>query len=578
VPHRSQSAAVSEIRLQPGDVTTELRLPGAGVGAGIALAVLSVDDALLDTVEQVVSADHAISICQGEGELADLVLSSSCGVALIDAAAVTSRLDELATRLRQQFPDLVLVVAGDAGHQGMLAAQIAGSEVYRFLHKPVSAQRVRLFVDAALRRHDEEHALLALTPAPGTSSAAPAAATSGARPGGSARWLPFALAGLAALGAVGGWLALRDDPAPAPAGAAAPARPAPAAVAAPARAAPAPSATPAEDSRFAALLAATEAALGAEQLDEAARTLDQARALQPDSVRVAFLQGQLGKERERASLARARAVAASSELERQQAERAQQELRERVLGEARAAIARKDEAAATQLLRAAAEAGVPGAQLDGLREQIAASRDSARTVEVGRLAALVAQRIAENRLLEPAADSARAYYARLREADTVRTTADSLRQPLAAALLAEARKALAASDPEAALRAIAEAESVGAPASDVAALRAEVAQARTRAEQRTTVVGAGSLKRTRFVEPVYPRAARAAAIAGWVDLEFTVTPDGAVADVRVTGSEPADTFDVAAVEALSKWRFEPMRREGSAVEQRARLRMRFNLD
>ena len=69
--------------------------------------------------------------------------------------------------------------------------------------------------------------------------------------------------------------------------------------------------------------------------------------------------------------------------------------------------------------------------------------------------------------------------------------------------------------------------------------------------------------------PKYPRAARAAAVAGWVDLEFTVTPDGTVADIRVTASEPADTFDLAAVEALAKWRFEPMRRDGSAVEQRA---------
>jgi TonB family protein len=51
----------------------------------------------------------------------------------------------------------VLVVVGTAEEQSKVAAQITTGVVYRFLHRPVSAPRVRLFVDAALRRHEVEN-------------------------------------------------------------------------------------------------------------------------------------------------------------------------------------------------------------------------------------------------------------------------------------------------------------------------------------------------------------------------------------------------------------------------------------
>ena len=40
-------------------------------------------------------------------------------------------------------------------------------------------------------------------------------------------------------------------------------------------------------------------------------------------------------------------------------------------------------------------------------------------------------------------------------------------------------------------------------------------------------------------------------LSGWVGLEFAILPDGKVADVRVTSSEPAGAFDASAVEAVA---------------------------
>jgi protein TonB len=63
-----------------------------------------------------------------------------------------------------------------------------------------------------------------------------------------------------------------------------------------------------------------------------------------------------------------------------------------------------------------------------------------------------------------------------------------------------------------------------------------------------------------------------------VEVELTVATDGAVKGVRVLRGDPPGVFDEAAIEAVSKWRYRPVMREGRAVEQRARLRMRFQLE
>ena len=55
--------------------------------------------------------------------------------------------------------------------------------------------------------------------------------------------------------------------------------------------------------------------------------------------------------------------------------------------------------------------------------------------------------------------------------------------------------------------------------------------------------------------PEYPRAARAAGTEGWVDVRFTVNPQGVPEDVRVFGAKPAGVFDAAAIEAVRAWRY-----------------------
>ena len=50
---------------------------------------------------------------------------------------------------------------------------------------------------------------------------------------------------------------------------------------------------------------------------------------------------------------------------------------------------------------------------------------------------------------------------------------------------------------------------------------------------------------------------------------FHRTVDGTITDISVTGAEPAGIFEQAAMSAVRRWRYEPVRRDGQAVEQRA---------
>jgi protein TonB len=56
----------------------------------------------------------------------------------------------------------------------------------------------------------------------------------------------------------------------------------------------------------------------------------------------------------------------------------------------------------------------------------------------------------------------------------------------------------------------------------------------------------------RRVEPYYPQE-RGAAVAGWVEVEFTVQPDGHVDAVKVLQSKPGSVFDLAATTAVQRW-------------------------
>lgn len=81
------------------------------------------------------------------------------------------------------------------------------------------------------------------------------------------------------------------------------------------------------------------------------------------------------------------------------------------------------------------------------------------------------------------------------------------------------------------------------------------------------------------VAPQYPRRAAQKGIEGYVVVEFTVNKLGAVQDVIVIESQPANIFNRAAISAAKKFKYKPKINEGIATAVLGvRNIIRFELD
>ena len=76
-------------------------------------------------------------------------------------------------------------------------------------------------------------------------------------------------------------------------------------------------------------------------------------------------------------------------------------------------------------------------------------------------------------------------------------------------------------------------------------------------------------------DPRYPRRAMENGQNGWVDLRFTVSPDGQVENVQVTDAEPRRVFERSALRAANKWVFEAPIDSGITTTISGVYRVRF---
>lgn len=132
-----------------------------------------------------------------------------------------------------------------------------------------------------------------------------------------------------------------------------------------------------------------------------------------------------------------------------------------------------------------------------------------------------------------------------------------------------------ASGPTAAEQALANlhVESTPIKASPKAAVRPRAPAVAAVADAQGTVAPALAHR----VEPIYPRDARLTRQEGWVDVIFTVQPDGSVAAASVADADPKHVFDRAALGAVTRWTFTPGMQDGKVVASQVRQRIEFRL-
>jgi FixJ family two-component response regulator len=119
------------------------------------VVVLSTDTLLFEAIRAAIGERNPVWRARSAEESVDMLLTGRCGVLLVDLAAVSTQPATLVEQIVEQFPDVVVVVAGRREDEALLAQLISEGLVYRFMHKPLSAKRAGMFLNAATRCHIE---------------------------------------------------------------------------------------------------------------------------------------------------------------------------------------------------------------------------------------------------------------------------------------------------------------------------------------------------------------------------------------------------------------------------------------
>lgn len=512
----------------------------------VELVVLTGDEHFLATLREAVNGATRLWHVSSPEKITDLLLAGEVGILAIDGAAVTGH-TAFIQQLKRQFPELVVLFAGTREDETHLTGQISDGTVYRFIHKPLSSARARLFVQAAIRKHEDPRSTMVL-PAmirPARKSRVPMIAAG---------------AGVALIVALGIWLFPFV-----------PRRPAPPAVA-PAAASNAEAQL--RRANLAAiqgrLVARAEDALLQDRLDDASAAIEDARRAGVESSRIAFLTAQLGKARSQQGAAARARPPAPVEPPKSSGDALPQVLRLAAERLDQGRLLEPESDSALFHFRRAMEINPDDLGVQQTRRALAArllleASTSMQSRDFDRA----------DRLLQAATGIASQH-----DIDAAHTNLASLRN---AARDDKPRPSgpVSAAAPTPA-QATATAPAKVAPPVPVAPTPgpgqgADVPVAQDKAANPETV-GATSLTRLSGKTPVYPLDAQRQGIEGWVDIEFLVRTDGSVHEPIIRNAQPAGVFDQAAIRAVQTWRFRPVMREGKPVEQRARLRLRFSLN
>jgi protein TonB len=588
--HKATIARETVLTAYPNRRGEDADLPGesnrARTIAQRQLVTLTNDSALIRALQELSADNVAVHVVSDMRSLSDELLQHAGAVALIDASSLDIPVEGAVDAITTQFPDLRLMIAGHSAEQNVLARRIADQSVFRFVHKPASPQRLKLFLDAAARPADSQRGRTAAEPAFGDSPSLARIDTAvrGRSP------MTLALVGVAVIAAiaVGAWVMLKDGKPAAPAAATATQAAAPAPTTAT-------STSPAAmalirkgdrafaDGRYVALDGSSaaefyrealkvepenqiarsgfdrsldygtrraEEAVLAGKLNEAAAISEALRPLTPSSSRLNFLNSQI--EKEQARINADASLRAANDARQGQIRDALAQMTERMR---RNALLDPPTHSAVSHFREAEALSPADPSVRSARENLVGALLTAADGE------LTARRAPAARRLIEAAATLNSSASGL---DVMRKRLDEFAEQQQAAAEAEATRARNA-----------EIAAQAATAAAAAKPTAPVAVPAAPAVAAPSVVLATTLKAVRTENPDYPPRALEQLVSGWVEMEFTVARDGSVQDIVVTNSEPRRTFDSAAVAAMRRYRYQPVVRNGELVAQRARLRMRF---
>jgi TonB family protein len=541
----------------------------------VELVILTTDAEFLKTLRAALGDARRLWHVPTADKVSDLLVAGQVGILVLDAQALHQAANLFVEHIKRQFPDLVVVAAGHRDDETSLAGIISSGLVYRFIHKPMSPARAKLFAEAAIRKYQEQRRRAAESP------------NRKRAPDPSRIWLISAGVAAAAVIAVIAVFAHRSAEKPVAT---------PAAVANPAEAAKEDQAQVHER-----LLARAQNAF-LEQLKAAQLKAAQSPPAQPQQSqqpRDAAPRVTLSPKAEEDHVAplldlAARRLADGHLLDQdrddarfyvQEALRidpqsvaalgAKRALSSRLLEDARGAIDHREFARASALLEGA-KGVADEADIESLRNLLTGALKQADADAWSTLLKSANERLLQDRLIEPANDNAKYFYLRLKQLDPSNAALSPLLQDLGTRLAAKARRALILGQSDAAKTWLDEAGAIGFNSAEVSSAQHDLDAVVAKQNFMTNLVPSSQLKLIKSVPPVYPFRAQGKT-EGWVEVEFTVSESGKVQDIAVRAASVPGTFDEAAVKAVSQWRYQPVLRDAKPVAVRTRIRVRFSL-
>ena len=119
------------------------------------LLVLTKDQEFLSTIKESSRGTHNVHFANTLAKADESIRKHKVGVAIVDAAMIGDKIEQLTEYLRRGSPRIVTIVGGRRGDGEMLMDLINRGKLYRFLLKPVSPGRARLAIEASVKHHLE---------------------------------------------------------------------------------------------------------------------------------------------------------------------------------------------------------------------------------------------------------------------------------------------------------------------------------------------------------------------------------------------------------------------------------------
>jgi TonB family protein len=221
--------------------------------------------------------------------------------------------------------------------------------------------------------------------------------------------------------------------------------------------------------------------------------------------------------------------------------------------------------------------GAPAAMMANLQRELTLARNqqAAQKPDLPQYLELAQSRLAQGKLTEPDNDNALFYVNQLRTADPKNSGLSQISGAVQSQILDRARSSLDAGDMEKSEALAQLAAGLGA-SSDLDALNDRIRQKKA-AGGDVLQMPEQSLTRLNKLDVQYPTRALQTNVEGWVEIGYTVRPDGAVTNVKILNSAPPKVFEASASKAVSHLRYQPVVQGGKAIAVGTQVRIVYRV-